>query len=120
MEHLYEKLRNDAENWRKEGYPCSEYPLIGEILNWQFDSNSHEQGQLKYLREPQFYALEIYWYLRLVRNTPHIVELYKDYYSDNVGVFCEALGIPMSPGELQWQSGIDSGWVGCAKFLLQV
>ena len=108
MEHLYEKLRNDAENWRKEGYPCSEYPLIEEILNWQFDSNSHEQGQLKYLREPQFYALEIYWYLRLVRDTPHIVELYKDYYSDNVGVFCGALGIPMSPGELQWVPDIES------------
>lgn len=61
MEHLYEKLRNDAEKWRKTGYSCSEYPLIGEILNWQFDSNSPEEGQLKYLREPQFYALEIYW-----------------------------------------------------------
>lgn len=108
MEHLYEKLRSDADNWRKAGYSCSEYPLIGEILNYQFDSSSPEQGQLKYLRDPQFYALEIYWYLRLQRNTPHIVDLYKDYYSDDIGVFCEALGIPMTAGDLQWVPDINS------------
>ena len=72
MEQLFEKLRDDAENWRKDGYPCSEYPLIGEILRWQFEGDAEERGALKYLREPQFQSLEVYWYLRLVtRNTAH-------------------------------------------------
>ena len=26
MEQLYVKLRDDAEKWRKEGYPCSRIP----------------------------------------------------------------------------------------------
>ena len=31
MQHLYEKLREDTLKWRKEGYPCQDYPLIGEV-----------------------------------------------------------------------------------------
>ena len=30
------------------------------------------------LRPPQLRALEAYWYLRLVKNTPHIANLYAD------------------------------------------
>ena len=105
---LYEKLRDDAQKWRKEGYPCSDYPLIGEILRWQFEGDTGERGTLKYLREPQFQSLEVYWYLRLVRETPHIVELYKHYYGDDKSGFCGAFGIPISPSELQWIPDIDT------------
>ena len=107
MEQLFEKLRDDAEQWRKEGYPCSEYPLIGEILRWQFEGDAEERGALKYLREPQFQSLEVYWYLRLVRETPHIVELYKHYYGNDISVFCDALGVKISPGMLTFIKSPD-------------
>ena len=76
MQHLFEKLRDDTLNWRKDGYPCQDYPLIGEILRYQFEGEADDRVQLKYLREPQFQSLELYWYLRLVLKTPHIVDLY--------------------------------------------
>ena len=107
MEQLFEKLRDDAEQWRKEGYPCSEYPLIGEILRWQFEGDAEERGALKYLREPQFQSLEVYWYLRLVQETPHIVELYKHYYGNDISVFCDALGVKISPGMLAFIKSPD-------------
>ena len=107
MEYLYEKLRADTLKWRKEGYPCLEYPLIGEILRYQFEGDPEEHVFLKYLREPQFQSLELYWYLRLVLQTPHIVDLYKHYYGEEKKDFFEALGIPISPGELQWITDVD-------------
>jgi hypothetical protein len=44
-----------------QGYPSS-YPVIATILN--FNKNN-------FLRRAQFEALETYWYLRLVKNTPN-------------------------------------------------
>ena len=108
MKHLFEKLRDDTLNWRKEGYPCSDYSLIGEVLRYQFEGEPPEQISLKYLREPQFQSLELYWYLRLVLKTPHIVDLYKHYYSDDKRDFFDAFGIPMDPTELQWIPNVDA------------
>ena len=108
MQYLFEKLRDDTLNWRKEGYPCPDYPLIGEVLRYQFEGEPQEQISLKYLREPQFQSLELYWFLRLVRKTPHIVDLYKHYYSDDKRDFFEALGIPIDPTELQWIPDVDT------------
>lgn len=108
MQHLFEKLRDDTLNWRKEGYPCPDYPLIGEVLRYQFEGEPPEQISLKYLREPQFQSLELYWFLRLVRKTPHIVDLYKHYYSDDKRDFFEAFGIPVDPTELQWIPNVDA------------
>ena len=104
---LYEILRDNAEQWRKEGYPCADYPLIGEILRWQFEGDAEERGPLKFLREPQFQSLEIYWYLRLVQQTPHIVKLYKHFYGDDIPVFCEALGVRISSDALQFITSPD-------------
>lgn len=84
MQHLYEKLREDTLNWRKEGYPCQDYPLIGEVLRHQFEGEAGDRVHLKYLREPQFQSLELYWYIRLVLDTPHIVDLYRHYYETNM------------------------------------
>ena len=107
MQQLYEKLRDDAEQWRKEGYTCQKYPLIGEILRWQFEGDTEERGPLKFLREPQFQSLEVYWYLRLVKQTPKIVELNQDYYSDDIALFCESFGIPLSEEALEFVTSID-------------
>ena len=107
MEQLFENLRDDAQEWRTEGYPCSEYPLIGEILRYQFEGDTEERGALKYLREPQFNSLEVYWYLRLVRETPHIVDLYKHYYGDDISVFCDALGVRINSGMLPFIKSPD-------------
>lgn len=107
MQQLYEKLRDDAEKWRKEGYPCSKYPLIGEILQWQFEGDTEERGALKFLREPQFQSLEVYWYLRLVKNTPKIVELNQNYYNDDIALFCKSFGIPLSEETLEFVTSID-------------
>ena len=108
MKHLFEKLRDDVQNWRNEGYPCPAYPLLGEVLRYQFDGEPPEPISLKYLREPQFQSLELYWFLRLVRKTPHIVDLYKHYYGDDKRDFFEAFGIPIDPTELQWISNVDA------------
>ena len=36
-----------------------------------------EEGQLRFLRKAQYRALETYWYLRLVQDTPRIIKLYE-------------------------------------------
>ncbi|MBU1923163.1 MAG: hypothetical protein KJ710_02730 [Candidatus Omnitrophica bacterium] len=50
-------------------------------------------GALRYLRHAQIMALEAYWYLRLIENTPHIIDLYNKHYPDEIK-FLEVLGIP--------------------------
>ena len=109
MQHLFEKLRKDTLNWRKDGYPCPDYPLIGEVLRYQFEGEADDRVQLKYLREPQFQSLELYWYLRLVLKTPHIVDLYKHYYdTGDIRDFCEAFGIPLMPNDLIYITNVDA------------
>jgi len=70
MTNLYQQLKSDVLTWRQEGYPSS-YPAITTIL--QYNQNN-------FLRKAQFEALETYWYLRLVKNTPNIFDLYRDYF----------------------------------------
>ena len=106
MQHLFEKLREDTLNWRKGGYSCEDYPLIGEVLRYQFEGEVEENIILKYLREPQFQSLELYWFLRLVRNTPHIIELYKHYYPIKNEI-CEVLGLPTDPNFLSAFQDVD-------------
>lgn len=90
MHHLYEVLANETQVWRNAQYACESYPIISEILDWQTDP---ETGGLRYLRTPQLRALETYWYLRLVKGTPRIFELYQSLYSSRVDLL-DALGIP--------------------------
>ena len=109
MQHLFEKLRDDTLNWRKAGYPCQDYPLIGEVLRYQFEGEADDRVHLKYLREPQFQSLELYWFLRLVLKTPHIVKLYRHYYdTGDIRDFCEAFGVPISPQELILIRDVDT------------
>lgn len=90
MNHLYQVLADKTRDWREAGYPCKDYPLIGEILDWQTDP---ETGGLRYLRTPQLRALEVYWYLRVVKRTPHVFDLYRQLYPKTAELI-EALGIP--------------------------
>lgn len=116
MPILYEDLKRSALEWRAEGYPCEEYPLIGEILAYQLEADS---PSLTFLRAPQFLALEVYWYVRLKRETPHILDLYKHYYADKKTLF-DALGVPISRDALEWAEiddvlekvKSDLDWVG--------
>lgn len=96
MPHLYQILAEQTKEWRESGYFCERFPAIGEILQYQF---ADEAGRnLRFLRPPQFRALEVYWYLRLVAGTPHILELYKESYSKKAEII-KALGIPQQAFE---------------------
>ncbi len=72
MTHLYQVLDQTVAHWRQQGYRHAEYPAIAEILGHA----TLEDGTLRFLRKAQFQALEVYWYLRLVTNTPTIPQLY--------------------------------------------
>ena len=101
MTTLFDDLKQSALEWRKGGYACDESPLIGEILAYQMEV---QEGTpvLKFLREPQFLALEAYWYVRLKLKTPHIIDLYKHYYGEDKKTFFDALGVPMPREALDW------------------
>jgi hypothetical protein len=73
MSSLYELLKIKVNEWRTRDYPHLEYSSVGEILEWANDP----EGNGFRLRPPQQRALEIYWYLRLIEGTPHIVDLYR-------------------------------------------
>ncbi len=79
MDSLYDRLAARVDAWRAAGYPSEAYPAIAEVLEWSRDPQEH---QLRFLRAPQLRALETYWYLRLVEQTPHIVALYQRLYPD--------------------------------------
>jgi hypothetical protein len=70
-------LRIKINEWRTGGYSYPEYSSIAEILEWAGDP----EGSGFRLRPPQQRALETYWYLRLVEETPHITELYRRLFS---------------------------------------
>lgn len=89
-------IKEKVSEWRRENYKC-DYPAISEILN--FNIIDPETGKKRYLRDAQFEALEVYWYLRLVEKTPHVFELYKGIYKDPIKLL-EALGIPTESKEI--------------------
>jgi len=71
---LFQCLTARVQEWRDKQYLVEEYPTIAEILDWA----KAPDGSGFQLRKPQIRALETYWYLRLVENTPHIVALYRN------------------------------------------
>lgn len=96
MTHLYQLLADNVRLWREAGYPCEKFPAIGEIL--QFQTADDSGRNLRFLRPPQFRALEVYWHLRLVEKTPHILDLYKAGYRKKADLI-KALGIPQKAFE---------------------
>ena len=92
------KLREKVKEWRNENYPC-DYQGISEILNYNLYEDEKGNKILRYLRKAQFEALETYWYLRLVENTPYIFDLYKKLYEDDISLLT-ALGVPTENKEI--------------------
>jgi type III restriction enzyme len=91
---LYESLKSKVAQWRSANYE-SDYPAIGEILEYNYDP---ETQNLRYLRKAQFEALEIYWYLRLKEDTPHIFDLYRKLFSPSD--LLDSLGIRLTQEDL--------------------
>lgn len=107
MAQLHEQLAAAVEEWRSQGYPCENYPAIAEILEWSQDS---EAGGLRFLRRPQLRAVEAYWYLRLVLNTPHVFELYR-HFCPRPRELREALGLTQDAiRDFVEDHGIDALW----------
>jgi len=75
--NLNDILKIKVKEWRQDNYQ-SRYPAIREIF--EYNVLDPENQNLRYLRKAQFEALETYWYLRLVEDTPHIFDLYKKYF----------------------------------------
>ena len=89
MKTLHDVLRAKAAVWQSSGWSCDEYPVMGEILEWA----RNPDGSGFVLRAPQFQALEVYWYLRLVEGTPRIPGLYQKLMPSKAELL-DALGIP--------------------------
>lgn len=87
--HLYKALEEQVEIWRASGYPHENYPTIAEILEFATEPS----GAGYRLRAPQISALETYWYIRLIRGTAQIIDLYKSIYRSKAELLA-ALGVP--------------------------
>jgi hypothetical protein len=79
MPLLFDQLMTRTTAWRKDGSP-SEHSAIAEISEWA----SSPDGSGFQLRTPQLRALETYWYLRLVKSTPKLFNLYQRIISYNL------------------------------------
>lgn len=79
VNNFYRLLARQTENWSADDY-ASDYRAISEIMDWACDP---ETGAFRFLRQPQFQALKVYWYLRLVEKTPKIFELYQRFFSES-------------------------------------
>ena len=81
MPHLHAHIADQVSSWKQAGFPCDEFPVIADILEHQvIESEADLPRQSRYLRAAQIDALTTYWFLRLVRRTPAILELYQAAY----------------------------------------
>ncbi len=102
--HLYLFLKEKVKKWREMDYFCN-YPTIAEILEYSIISSSSKEKSLRFLRNAQLEALEVYWYLRLVEKTPCVFDLYKSYFSNEN--LLDTLNIKLSEDE--WRGIALSG-----------
>ena len=85
--NLFEILVEKTKEWRDNNYQSDDFPAISEILLF-----AKEDSKLRFLREPQFRAMEVYWYLRIKQNTPDFISLYKTMFPKRSD-FLQALNI---------------------------
>jgi len=105
---LYELLKTKVKEWRESNYQ-SDFPVIREIFDFAFVGLQNDDKKLRYLRPPQFEALETYWYLRLKENTPHIFDLYKEYFQgENL---LDALNIKLTDDDLRKIAFVNGGGI---------
>ena len=103
--HLHERLAIEVNGWRTGGYPTNEYSTIAELLEWTHGTG---HGNVRFLRAPQLRALETYWYLRLVRGSPRVVDLYRTLFPKSTELLkAIGLGDPRLL-ELGFDEGLDS------------
>lgn len=104
--NLFELLQSNTIDWRNKNYPSNKYPAIAEIFNY-----NRENDAQRYLREPQFRALEIYWYLRLIEKTPKTFDLYQKYFINPIDLL-QAFGITtQNPELLKELFNLDGFWM---------
>lgn len=89
------KLESLVLDWRADNY-ASDFPLLAEMLTSQKDAEGHHI----YLRDPQFRALEVYWYLRIKLHTPKFIDLYKQLFPDQAEL-AAAIGLTF-PGDARF------------------
>jgi hypothetical protein len=107
MDHLHEIIQKKVAEWRAGGYPSDDYPAIAEILDY---ARLPDGETLRFLRRAQLRALETYWYLRLIEDTPHIFDLYRRYYPQTLDLLA-ALGLDR--GEIKdfvLNAGLEALW----------
>jgi len=95
MAHLHEILAAEVSTWGRKNYTGHDFLVLTEILDWA----KKPDGSGFVLRPPQIKALETYWYLRLVRKTPNVFELYKGVFH-NKSDLLKAFGVPPPAFEL--------------------
>ena len=107
MNNFLKKLQKDVKNWRNDHYVC-EIAEVGEILKFQF--LDRERTNFKYLRKPQFEAIETYFYLRVVKGSKSMLDLYQEYFPDMKDLLAE-LGIRL--GQNDWVDILSQGkgWI---------
>jgi type III restriction enzyme len=93
--NLFEILVEKTKEWRDNNYQSDDFPAISEILLF-----AKEDGKLRFLREPQYRAMEVYWYLRINQNTPDFITLYKTLFPKRSD-FLQALNIDKKQEILQ-------------------
>ena len=76
-----EILRERVKEWKMKNYP-SDFPALSEILNFNYIEDVDGNKIPRYLRRAQIEALETYWYLRIVENTPLMKDLYQKLITD--------------------------------------
>ena len=102
--HLYEQIAKGVDEWRRKRYPCEEYQVITEILDWA----GNPDGEGFRLRRAQMRALETYWYVRLIEGTPHVFDLYQKAFTTRADLI-SALGVP-PPAFEQADYDIEALW----------
>lgn len=103
---LHEILSSRVSEWAATRFEHEGYPAIGEILEFQ----RADAGSPRFLREPQLRALQTYWYLRLVEETPHVFDLYRRLYPKTSDLLT-ALGLTAPEiHQLVMDSGLDALW----------
>ncbi len=86
---LFKKLQERVKIWRGDNYYCENYPQIAEILYY----NKIDENNFRFLRKPQFDAIEVYLYLRFVLKTKQAIDIYKEIFAGDKEALLRALSI---------------------------
>jgi type III restriction enzyme len=104
---LHQRIASRVDAWRSTDYFAEDHPAISEILEW---SREPDTEALRYLRGPQFRALEVYWYLRLCEDTAHVFDLYRGMFTKQSELL-DAFGLEGDVfREIVLDDGADALW----------